>query len=384
MGEAGEQGSGNILIVDDLPSNLRLLCTLLTARGYLVQQARDGTNALQLAQAGPRPDLIFLDIRMPGMDGYEVCQHLKTNDQTRDIPVIFISALSDSDDIVKAFKVGGADYITKPFQLDEVLARAASQLALVRQRQQIQQLRDQERQSFETLNQMRTQFLRMAMHDFRNPLNVILGYARVLERLGTGVLETERLQECIQGIELSVDKMRTLVTSMLDLAQIETRATLVMSPVPLGVFLEKCLRGFRPLANEQGVRLNFDPLKDDVIVQIDAARMERVIDNLVSNAIKYNVPGGCVEVVMQTEAGYALIQIQDSGLGIPAEDIPHIFEAFYRGGQESHEDIEGTGLGLSVVKAIVEQHKGQISVESQPGKGSLFTVRLPLADGRSL
>jgi signal transduction histidine kinase len=374
MGEAGKQGT--ILIVDDLPSNLRLLFMLLTSHGYTVQQAQDGAKALEYAQTDPHPDLIFLDIRMPGMDGYMVCQALKANEQTCDIPVVFISALSEIDDIVKAFQAGGVDYITKPFQLDEVLARTASQLALVRQRREIQALREQERQSYETLNQMRTQFLRMAMHDFRNPLNVILGYARVIERLGSGVLDEDRLQECIQGIESSVDKMRTLVTSMLDLAQIETRATLSLSPVSLGTFLEKCLRGYRPLANEQGVRLNFDPSKDEIIVQMDPARMERVIDNLVSNALKYNVCGGCVDVAVLADDGHALIQVRDTGLGIPSDDLPHIFEAFYRATQE---DIEGTGLGLSVVKAIVEQHKGQIFVESQPGKGSLFTVRLPLA-----
>lgn len=373
------QESGYVLIVDDLPPNLRLLESLLLSKGYLVRQARNGVDALQIAQAEPHPDMIYLDIRMPGMDGYEVCTRLKEDERTADIPVIFISALSESDDIVKGFKVGGVDYITKPFQIEEVLARTAHQLALVHQRRQIQELRDQDRQYFEALNQMRTQFIRMAMHDFRNPLNVIRGYAKVIERLGAGVLDEDRLSECVQGIEQSVDKMCTLVTSMLDLAQIETRAMLTMSSVSLQPFLEKCLRNFRPWAGEQDIQLILHPLEADVVIQMDAARMERVIDNLISNAIKYNVTGGRVEIAMKLEPGYALIQVRDSGLGIPPEALPHIFEAFYRVGQAAHEDIEGTGLGLSIVKAIVEQHEGQILVESQPGMGSVFTVKLPLA-----
>ncbi len=145
--------------------------------------ARDGPTALDLLQTDDLPDLILLDIYMPGMDGYTVCQRLKGDQRTRDIPVMFISALSETENVVKGFEVGGVDYIIKPFQFREVLARVASQLTLVQQRKQIEALRAQDRQYFESLNRMKDQFIRMATHDLRNPLNVILGYANVIDRL---------------------------------------------------------------------------------------------------------------------------------------------------------------------------------------------------------
>jgi CheY-like chemotaxis protein len=139
---------GSILIVDDTPANLRLLADILFAEGYTIYEAPDGPTALERVTETP-PDLILLDIWMPGMDGYEVCRRLKANEQTRDIPVMFISALSDVDGIVKAFDVGGVDYVTKPVKMKEVIARVASQLTLVRQRKQIMALREQDRQYFQ-------------------------------------------------------------------------------------------------------------------------------------------------------------------------------------------------------------------------------------------
>ncbi len=183
--------------------------------------------------------------------------------------------------------------------------------------------------------------------------------------------------QAIEKIRQSVEKMRTLVTDLLDLAQFETSSYLSMSPKPLGDFLEGCLKGLYVIATQKSIELVFSPPPDYVIVHIDENYMARVIDNLVSNAIKYTPDGGKVTVRAQWDENTAAIEFVDTGLGIPEKDLPHIFDAFYRVRQGEHENIEGSGLGLSIVKTIVEQHGGRVRVESQPGQGSLFRVVLP-------
>lgn len=366
-----------ILVVDDTPSNLQVLSDLLITAGYKLQEAHEGHTALQLVQTGALPDLILLDIYMPDMDGYEVCRRLKNNARTRDIPVMFISALSDTDNIVKGFEVGGVDYITKPFQFREVLARVTNQLTLVRQRKQIEELRAKDRQYFESLSRMKDQFIQMATHDLRNPLNVILGYANVINRLDVVGHDKALRDQAVTSIRESVEKMRTLVTDLLDLAQFETRSYLSMKPVALGDFLERCLGGLHVIAIQKTIELAYSPLPGDIIVRIDESYMARVIDNLVLNAIKYTPEGGRVKVTGLLEAETVIIEVADTGLGIPVEDLPHIFDAFYRAHHSEQQHVEGLGLGLSIVKTIVEQHGGKVSVESEPGQGSLFRVFLP-------
>ncbi|MBN2302832.1 MAG: hybrid sensor histidine kinase/response regulator [Anaerolineae bacterium] len=368
--------SGAILIVDDTPANLSLLADILSTSGYTVTEALDGPAALEIVHTTP-PDLILLDIWMPGMDGYQVCQHLKNDESTHDIPVIFISALSDVDGIVRAFDVGGVDYITKPVKMKEVLARVASQLTLVHQRRQIVELREQDRQYFKSLDNMKNEFIRMATHDLRNPLNIITGYADLLKEVTVAEKDAYILERAIEGVESSVDKMRTLVTDLLDLIQVEMRTDLTLVPVRLASFLEICLSGFYLVATAKHVQLLYDPPDPELTLNLDSSRMERVVDNLVSNAIKYTPPGGEVKVTLQADNDHVILLFSDTGLGIPAEDIPHLFDAFYRVKLESHWQQEGTGLGLSVVKAVVEQHGGEVSVESELGEGSVFKVKLP-------
>jgi two-component system sensor histidine kinase/response regulator len=365
-----------ILMVDDTPSNLRSLSELLTAQGYRVSDARDGQTALKMVQTD-LPDLILLDIYMPDMNGYEVCQQLKANARTRDIPVMFISALSETENIVRGFEVGGVDYITKPFQFSEVLARVASQLTLVQQRKQIEALRAQDRQYFESLTRMKSQFIQMATHDLRNPLNVILGYANVIDRLDVAEHDKVLREQAVASIRQSVEKMRTLVTDLLDLAQFETRSYLSMTPVPLGGFLERCLGELHVIVIQKNIELVYTPPPEDVTVRIDESYMARVIDNLVSNAIKYTAAGGRVKVGVVCGTEHVTIEVADTGLGIPKEDLPHIFDAFYRVRHGDQEDVEGSGLGLSIVKTIVEQHGGTVKVKSEPGQGSTFRVILP-------
>ena len=366
----------DILVVDDNQANLRLLTDVLSSRNYRVHEALNGPEALRIAQSA-LPDLVLLDISMPGMDGFEVCTRLKADVSTRDIPVIFISALSDIDDVVRGFEVGGVDYITKPFKFREVLARIASQLTLVRQRQEIEALRHQDRQTFESLNRMKNEFIRMATHDLRNPLNVILGYRSVLQRLTVAEEHRALMDEALQAIDDNVEKMRKLVTDMLDLAQMETSWQFKPAPVSLTGLLEKAVGNFHLIAEQKGITLALAPPTGDTTVIVDASAITRVVDNLIVNALKYTPPGERIAVRAKLRGQHAIIQVGDTGIGIPPEDVPRVFDAFYRVKRPDVPDVEGTGLGLSIVKAIVERHGGHVDVRSKVGTGSVFSVILP-------
>lgn len=368
----------NILVVDDNQANLRLLADMLLMHQYTVHKTTSGTTALELAQT-LQPDLILLDIAMPVMDGYQVCQALKADPRTCHIPVIFISAMTETDDIVKGFEVGGVDYITRPFKFREVLARVANQLTLIRQRQEIEALRRQDRQTFESLSRMKDEFIRMATHDLRNPLNVILGYTTVLERINVAQEHQALMEETRQAIRSNVEKMRRLVTDMLDLAQMETGEHLKPEPVPLGSFLARAVSTFRLLAEQRQIALSFAPPPQEIVALVDPSALTRVIDNLLINALNYTPAGGRVRVRVRGRGNQAFIIVADTGLGVPPEDLPRLFDAFYRVNRHNGPEIEGSGLGLSIVKTIVERHRGKVRVRSKVGAGSVFRISLPRA-----
>ena len=369
----------DILIVDDTPANLNVLSAMLTPQGYTVRPAISGELALKAAQKSP-PDLILLDIRMPGMNGYEVCNQLKSDERLRDIPVIFISALNDIEDKLKAFQAGGVDYINKPFYIEEVIARVQNHITLHQQRQEIQRLRDQDREYYEELSKMKDQFVTIASHDLKSPLSLVRGYAELLNDLES-VHNDADAQLYIQWIQRGIVTMQRLITDLLDLARIETGQSLILAPVHLAKFLEQNLANIELKAQEKDIELVYHPPPKDLTLQMDEAKMAQVLDNLLSNAFKYTPKNGRVEVSIVTEKDQVVIQIADNGLGIPPEAMPRLFERFYRVQHKDFLNNDGTGLGLSIVKAIVEQHGGQIWVESEVDRGSIFYVGLPLNQG---
>lgn len=371
-----EKEKGDILVVDDTPVNLRLLSEMLRKQGYSVREANDGVTALQRVQA-KQPDLILLDIRLPNIDGYDVCQRLKANEGTRDIPVIFISVLQDVDDIVKAFEVGGVDYITKPFKFREIYVRVENQLTLARQRKQIQAIHEKDRQYLETLNHLKDQFIRAATHDLKSPLALIVGYAGLLES-HEPVANDPSVQDYVQGIRRGTNKLKMLVTDMLDLLEMESGVELTLTSMSLTDFLQSTVKNFEVQAKQKQIDLIFTAPLEDVYVTADISRLERAMNNLLSNAIKYTPEHNQIEVAAQIGSEHIALQVIDTGYGIPEEDIPHLFEAFHRVRQKEHLAQEGTGLGLSIVRSIVEQHGGEVRVESELGRGSTFSIVLPL------
>lgn len=364
-----------ILIVDDNEMNRDLLEGVLNSEEYQSITAMNGQTALQSVQEHD-VDLILLDINMPHMDGYEVCERLKADERTADIPVIFISALGETDDIVKGFDVGGGDYITKPFKFREVLARVEGQLTLYRQKRQIEAMIERERHQHKVLDELRKQFIGSATHDLKNPIFIISGYLDMMERQPI-VTENERTQGYVNAMRRGVDKMNHLVRDMLDLLQLEHGVVLDKVDYVFSAFVRESVQDMVMRAHKKGLNFSVEVPDDKSSVSLDPKRMSRVLDNLVSNAIKYTPENGSIRVIAYLNEDTASIEIKDTGLGIPNDTLPTLFNPFQRVDTEEHMEQEGTGLGLSIVKAIVEQHGGTIAVQSDLGKGSTFRVELP-------
>lgn len=367
----------SILIVDDIPDNLEILTDMLTYRGYAVRQAISGENAL-VAVEQSLPDLILLDVSMPGMNGYEVCAQLKADSRTAAIPVMFISALTSLQDKIQAFRMGGVDYISKPFNAEEVLARVQAQLTLYNQRREIERLLQQQRAYYENLNRLKDDLLNTASHDLKNPLGIIVGYAHLLDST-EAVRDPEFVSQSVVEIRKAAERMNALITDLLDLAKIETGMGIHPADTRLNPFLEQCAEDFRFQTREKHIDLAFVPGSEDTIVSFDSTRISQVIHNLLSNAIKYTPAGGTVKMTSEAAEHKVIIRVIDSGLGIPKDSLPNVFDKFFRVPDEQHAAIKGTGLGLAIAKAIVEQHHGAISVESEIGKGSTFSISLPLS-----
>jgi two-component system sensor histidine kinase/response regulator len=373
--------SSHILIVDDEPKNLQILNGLLTEYGYAVREAGDGKEAIEEALAFP-PDMILMDIKMPNMDGFEACAELKANPKTKEIPIIFISGLTNVNDIVQAFQVGGVDYINKPFQFAEVIARVDKHLTILRQRQQIleqkqqiEAMRKRDQQRFNQLSEMREQFVQSATHDLKNPLSIIRGSAEIMRRFS----ETHAnpyLRECIENILESSKEMTELVTGMLDFLKIQSSLELQISQVKLKPLVANLLKRHEIVARGRNISLKSE--LEELDAQLDETQMNRVIDNLISNAIKYSPDNSQVHVRLKKASKHVVLEIQDEGFGIAQDDKAKLFTPFFRGKKHDGERlIEGTGLGLAIVKEILDQHRGQIEVETELGKGSTFRVLLP-------
>lgn len=370
--------TGNVLVVDDTPQNVQLLTRILRSEGHTIQTALSGMDAIDTAHE-VIPDVVLLDIQMPEMDGYEVCEYFKANETLMHIPIIFISALTDTEGIIKALHAGGVDYVTKPFNIQEVVARVNSQMVVVEQRREIDRLHEQDIQHYHAIDDMKNEFIRMATHDLKNPLGIVMGYAEIFEHIQ---IQDERqralMDQGLDAIQHAIDKMMNLVTDMLDLAKMGTNVGLQLETMELVPVVSRWVEAHRVRADEKEQWLNFTSDHEEFTVEMDPRSFERVVDNLVSNAIKYTPEGGRIDVSIEQGEDCAIIKVADNGYGIPTDSLGSIFNAFYRVPLEEHRQAEGTGLGLSIVKTIVEQHDGRIYVESQLGKGSTFFVILPI------
>ncbi|MTJ13381.1 hybrid sensor histidine kinase/response regulator [Anabaena sp. UHCC 0187] len=367
---------GNILIVDDTPNNLHLLSNMLEEQGYDVRCANSGTIALK-AVVIEHPDIILLDINMPNINGYEVCERLKLDPNTCEIPVIFLSALSETIDKIKAFRIGGVDYITKPFQVEEVLARIENQLSLRRMQLELQEAKDQALKALEQeqeLNRIKSEFVSMISHDFRNPLTSIQGFAGLLE-CGGNIPPPETINRYIGKINNAVDQLLLLLDEILIIGNMEAVKMQYESVhINLKEFCQEVIDTLKYSVNNQH-QICFTCSEEPTDADMDSTLLQRILINLLSNSIKYSPPGSEIYFDLECHNQIATFRIQDQGIGIPLENQSKLFEAFYRCSNVGN--IKGTGLGLAIVKKCVEVHEGTISLVSKEKLGTTFIISLP-------
>lgn len=365
-----------ILIVDDVPQNLQVLNATLSEEGYRVAAAKGGEQAFKALER-IQPDLILLDIMMPGMDGYEVCRLLKANEQTRNIPVIFLTAKSESEDMIKGFECGGVDYITKPFQTPELLARVHTHTELKRNRDLIldytQKLKERTVE-LERLNDEKNQFLGIASHDLKNPLGNILMLSQLMKSSREHVLQNEDLMGII---DRSAKKMLSIVDNLLDVNRIESgKLKVAEEETSLVELVEQVVDSFATAARTKAITVNVEVQDADLKLVTDPMLLSQVLDNLVSNAIKYSPKAKRVDILVERDAEHFLIRIRDQGPGFSEADQAKLYQKFARLTAQPTAGEHSTGLGLSIVKRLIEVLGGEIHLQSQLGEGSEFTLRL--------
>lgn len=359
----------SILVVDDTPANLSLLCGMLKQRGYRVRPVPSGDLALNAAWSDP-PELVLLDISMPDMDGLEVCRRLKADRRSADIPVIFLSAHTDTAEKLEAFQTGGVDYVTKPFQIEEVHARVATHIELCRQRRHLKESYERLRE----LESLRDGLVHMVVHDLLSPLTGIDALLDLLRRT-----EADRLSEdgrtAVEECRGAIDRMKSMVGSVLDVSKLEAGA-MKLSPRPcdLAEICQALLRAMQGLVGERRIVLDAGGAPP---VTADPDLITRVIQNLLGNALKFTPRRGEIRITIRDEGEVLRLSLADDGPGVAPEFHQKIFEKFgqveaHAGGQR-----KSTGLGLTFCKLTVEAHGGRIGVESDGEHGSTFWFTLP-------
>lgn len=366
----------DILVVDDTPANLQLLAGMLKDAGYRVRAVPSGALALRAA-ANRHPDLILLDIGIPDLNGYDVCRRLKADPNLAHIPVIFISALSEPLDKVTAFESGGVDYVTKPFQTNEVAARVKTHLELKRLREVAEARAGQlelVNQALRESERLRENLVQMLVHDLRGPLSGLLASLQLLE-LENGQSLDEEGRESLRHAFQSVGSLTGMITDLLDVTRLEAgRLELDRRQTTARQLTERAL----DLLGEakRGYRISL-AVPGSLQLQVDPELICRVLVNLIGNALKFTTTEGRVDISASAlDRDRVRFCVSDQGPGIAAEYHGLIFEKFGQVEARRSGSVHSAGLGLAFCKLAVEAHGGVIGVESEPGQGSTFWFEL--------
>ncbi|AFZ50938.1 ATP-binding response regulator [Dactylococcopsis salina] len=357
-----------ILVVDDSPDNVLLVQSILEEDGYHIEVAEDGEGAIAQVEANP-PQLILLDVMMPGMDGFEVTERIRQQKALPFIPILLITAY-DQPSVVKGLDSGADDFIRKPVELEELLARVRS---LLRLKHSVDE-RDE-------IARQRSDFVSRLTHDLRTPL---VAADRMLSLFQQGALGelSPPMAEAVATMSRSNRNLLDMVNTLLEVYRFEAgRKVLNFVTVDLKAVIDEVVQELNPLAEEKGLDLKkqeeIEGNQTETKVEGDRLELRRVFTNLIGNAIKFTDEGSVkvsLKQVTETEPPTLLITVEDTGPGVSPEDQNRLFERFRKGKHRN----SGSGLGLHLSQRILESHNGSISLESEVGKGSRFTVKLPV------
>lgn len=383
MSETGDAPGGFVLVVDDDQRNVRLMESILRGGGYQVAKAYNGEEALRLVER-EHPDLLVLDVMMPRMSGFELCQRLKGRYETRLLPVIMVTALNALEDKVQALEYGADDFLTKPINKLELLAKVRSVLRVKALQDEIERRKSEIEAANQQLVRMqgfKESMMQMVVHDLKNPLASIMGNIQLIQMQSVEMMTPARLAELLQRTQESARQLMRMILNILQIGKLEEqKMPLRLEPLPLHAVVQENADEMMGLSARDGISLENRVSPDLPAPRADRELLSRVIANLLSNAFKHTPTGGRVVVDAERDGDHVTLTISDTGEGIPEDLQPRIFEKFVAGDPDSNKRLlHDSGLGLTFCRLAVECHGGRIWLKSKPGEGTTVFVSLRLA-----
>ncbi len=354
------------LIVDDVEENLLALEAVLRGEDREIFKAKSGPEALELLLVHDFA-LAFLDIHMPTMSGFELAELMRGTERSKRIPIIFITAASPNEPLpmFRGYESGAVDVLFKPINMEILRQKAAVFFELHRQREELKQA-----------VQAREDVLAIVSHDMRTPLSVVHTTTSMLLN-PKYKLTPEQIREQHERIRRNADLMNRMIGDLMDMVSLRSgQLSINPKPVVVNDVLKEAVTAHEAPARDKGLELAYDSGNDVMNADADRARLMQLFQNLVGNAVKFTKAGDSIRIVSRTRGAQAQIEIADTGPGIAADDLPHIFDPYYSASTKHQKT--GTGLGLYIAKGIVDAHGGTIRCTSEPGIGTTFSITLPL------
>lgn len=368
----------NILIVDDQLNNLKIISELLSSE-YNIYTSTSGAQTFKILEK-ILPDLILLDIMMPQMSGFQVCEKIKENPTTREIPVIFLTAKTSTEDILQGFSKGAADYIGKPVNPKEILARVKNHIQLKKAKDKIEEMNSQ----LETLNKEKDKFFSIISHDLKNPMGAISTLSKMLtkeiQEEGLKNIEESHVLKTLDLIGQGTDSTYNLLQNLLTWSRTQTgRIKINKRHFLFNDLLNNVIYFCQSLASNKNINIKME-CEEKIRIYADLDMLRTALTNLITNAIKFTEIGGSVTIQASLGLDKIIVSVIDTGVGISQERIGKLFAIDEKVSTKGTGKEEGTGLGLLISKEFIDMHNGQLWVESKEDEGSKFSFSLPIGE----
>ena len=387
---AGQHPAPTVLVVDDEPHNLEVLQGFLKLEGFHVVTAEDGETAL-LALPASRPDLVLLDVRLPGVDGYEVCRRIKGDPATAFVPVVIVTALQGTQERLRGAAAGADEFLSKPYDHTELITRVKALLRAKRYHDEVRAANAQLEQrvnertaeleralaELRGLDHLKSQFITNVSHELRTPLQHVKGYIDLLAEGAMGIL-TPKQGEGLTLAQEAVERLEKVVYDIVDFSTVD-ESELTFEPIYLLDVCRSVINGYNAMANRRKVSITLSMASDLPLVNADRVAVTRILQHLLDNAIKFGPANQNVQIQVDRHSGRVRVAVRDHGPGLAPAAIERIFDVFYQVDGSATRKAGGLGVGLALVRKLVEAHGSQVTVTSELGKGSTFAFELEAA-----
>jgi signal transduction histidine kinase len=358
----------NFLIVDDNPNNLKILAGLINQMGHIPILCQSGFQALEYLK-DEDADLVLLDVMMPELNGYEVCKKIKSDFPKKDIPIIFVTAKNDIDSELNAFEFGGVDFISKPFNSSVITARITTQLKLIESKEKL----NNKINELTELNAEKDKFLNILAHDLRNPFFGILGLLEItLKR--SDKLDKNKILEQVEKVFKLSKNVYSLFEKLIDWGKFRSGLyNIKIEEINIKNSIYEIIDIYRDIANKKNISLEFN-MKEECNLKFDNYIFSTIFRNLINNAIKFTHNEGRVEVNVQRDENFTIIIVKDNGVGMTKEKLDNLFKISYNSSSKGTTGEKGSGLGLLLVKEMIDLNKLKLEISTNLNEGSEFKV----------